>query len=212
METVLSLSHGAIDCDVHPALANTDVLLPYLDAYWREMVEIRTVENLDLNSYPPAVPLSGRPDWRPRRGKPGSDLALLQTQALDTFAVRFAICNTLYGGPYLPNDDFAAALARGINDWIAREWLDRDPRLRASIVIAPENPELAVDEINRVAPDQRFVQVMVLAAGERPLGKRNYWPIFTPARRFAIRRPRSAGVPTTSRTMSRTRNPSSINC
>jgi uncharacterized protein len=186
METVLSLSHGAIDCDVHPALGNTDVLLPYLDDYWREMVQIRTVENLDLNSYPPAVPLSGRPDWRPQRGKPGSDLGLLQRHALDAFDVRFAICNTLYGGPYLPNDDFAAALARGINDWIAKEWLDRDPRLRASIVIAPENPELAVDEINRVAPDRRFVQVMVLAAGERPLGKRTYWPIYRAAERHGL--------------------------
>ena len=131
---------GAIDCDIHPALASTDVLLPYLDEYWREMVAIRTVENLDLGSYPPAVPLAGRPDWRPPRGKPGSDLALLQRDALDAFGTRFAICNPLYGGPYLPNDDFAAALARAMNDWTAKEWLDRDPRLRASIVIAPENP------------------------------------------------------------------------
>jgi uncharacterized protein len=172
---------GTIDCDVHPALANTDVLLPYLDDYWREMVQIRTVENIDLSSYPPAVPLAGRPDWRPLKGKPGSDLALMQKDALDAFGTRAAICNTLYGGPYLPNDDFAAALARAINDWLAKEWLDREPRLRASIVIAPENVELAVNEIERVASDKRFVQVMVLAAGERPLGKRGYWPIYRAA-------------------------------
>jgi uncharacterized protein len=177
---------GGIDCDIHPALPHTDVLLPYLDDYWREMVPIRTVENLDLASYPPGAPLSGRADWRPPRGKPGSDFAMLKAQALDQFGARFAICNVLYGGPYLPNDDFAAALARGINQWLAKEWLDRDPRLRASIVIAPENTELAVDEIERCAADRRFVQVMVLAAGERPLGKRGYWPIYRAAERLGL--------------------------
>ena len=177
---------GAIDCDIHPALANTDVLLPFLDDFWREMVPMRTVEQLDLSSYPPNVPLAGRPDWRPARGKPGSDFALLKSQALDAFSLRFAICNVIYGGPYLPSDDFAAAMARGINRWIAREWLDRDPRLRASIVIAPENAELAVEEIDRCAADRRFVQIMVLSAGERPLGKRSYWPIYQAAERHGL--------------------------
>jgi uncharacterized protein len=177
---------GAIDCDVHPALASTDVLLPYLDEFWRQMVPMRTVDQLDLNSYPPAVPLAGRADWRPVRGKPGSELTLLQKHALDGFGVRFAICNVIYGGPYLPNDDFAAAMARGINGWLAKEWLDRDPRLRASIVIAPENAELAAQEIERCASDRRFVQVLVLAAGERPLGKRSYWPIYAAAERHGL--------------------------
>jgi 3-phenylpropionate/trans-cinnamate dioxygenase ferredoxin subunit len=33
----------------------------------------------------------------------------------------------------------AAAFARALNDWIAKEWLDRDPRLRASIVVPTQN-------------------------------------------------------------------------
>ena len=69
---------GAIDCDIHPALGNTDVLLPYLDDFWRQMVPMRTVEQLDLSSYPPNVPLAGRADWRPKRGKPGSDFAMVK--------------------------------------------------------------------------------------------------------------------------------------
>ena len=31
--------------------------------------------------------------------------------------------------------DEIAAFARAVNDWMAREWLDREPRLRASIVV-----------------------------------------------------------------------------
>ena len=36
------------------------------------------------------------------------------------------------------------ALARATNDWQVAEWLDRDPRLRASIMLAPEDPVAAV--------------------------------------------------------------------
>jgi predicted TIM-barrel fold metal-dependent hydrolase len=180
------MNYQAIDCDIHPALPDTDALLPYLDEYWREMVPMRIVQHLDLMSYPPAVPLTGRPDWRPKRGKPGTDFDLLKSQALDGFGARYAICNVLNGGHCLPGDDFAAALARATNDWIAREWLDRDPRLRASIVIPTENVELSVAEIERRAPDKRFVQIMVLAAGERPLGKRSYWPIYRTAERHSL--------------------------
>ena len=44
------------------------------------------------------------------------------------------------------------------------------PRLRASIVVPKQNAELAVDEIERCAPDRRFVQVLLLVSGELTLG------------------------------------------
>src|SRR5215204_679790 len=46
----------------------------------------------------PGAPIACRPDWRPASGKPGTDVAQMQAQALDAFDARFAICNTLYGG------------------------------------------------------------------------------------------------------------------
>ena len=64
----------------------------------------------------------------------------------------------------------SAALCRAVNDWIAAEWLDRDPRLRASMVVPTQNPDLAVAEIERLAADHRFVQVLLLAMGDVPLG------------------------------------------
>ena len=78
------------------------------------------------------------------------------------------------------------AVARGVNDWIAKEWLDRDPRLRASIVIPTQNVEFAVDEIERVAKDKRFVQVRMLAMQETPLGRRHWWPIYAAAERHGL--------------------------
>jgi hypothetical protein len=77
-------------------------------------------------------------------------------------------------------------MARAVNDWIAREWLDRDPRLRASIVVPQQNAELAVAEIERCAADRRFVQVMLLVSGELPLGRRQNWPIYAAAERLGL--------------------------
>ena len=56
----------------------------------------------------------------------------------------------------------AAAFARAVNDWMRAEWLDRDPRLRASIVVPYEDPETSADEIRHWAGDRRFVQVLLL--------------------------------------------------
>ncbi len=80
----------------------------------------------------------------------------------------------------------AAAFCRALNDWVAKEWLDRDPRLRASIVIPLQNTEYAVDEIERCAKDPRFVQILVLAMQETPLGRRHLWPIYAAAERRGL--------------------------
>src|SRR5260221_6804860 len=66
-----------IDCDIHPAVGGTrTTLLPYRDDHWKEQVVSRAIDGLDLNSYPPNMPLSGRADRRPANGQPRSDLAI----------------------------------------------------------------------------------------------------------------------------------------
>lgn len=172
---------GTIDCDIHPTVPDLAALLPYLDDHWREMVITRGLDDLNSISYPINAPISCRPDWRPANGKPGSDLRQLRAQALDHFGSSLAIANCLYGVQILFSEDLAAALARAVNTWMAREWLDQEPRLRASIVVAPQNVEHAVDEISRCAQDPRFVQVLLLAGGDHPLGKRHLWPIYAAA-------------------------------
>src|SRR5947209_3654733 len=84
------------------------------------------------------------------------------------------------------SEDMAAALARAVNDWMAREWLDGEPRLRTSIVVSPQNAEFAVDEINRCAADSRFVQVLLPVADELPAGRRVHCPIYAAAARYGL--------------------------
>ena len=176
-----------IDCDIHPAIGGTrTTLLPYLDDHWKEQVVSRAIDGLDLNSYPPNMPLSGRADWRSKTGKPGSDLAMVQRGAFDQLGASHAICNVLYGAQAVYDPYMASAFCKAINDWISAEWLDRDKRLRASIVVPFQAPDLAIEEIERRAGDNRFVSVLVLAQGENLLGRRHYWPVWQAAEKHRL--------------------------
>jgi len=176
----------AIDCDVHPGVPGMQALLPYLDDHWRSSVVERGIDSLDSISYPPNAPISARPDFRDAQGLAGFDPATLCAQVLDRWGASVAILNCLYGIQLVFNEDMAAAFARALNSWIAAEWLDRDERLRASMVVPLQNVEFAVDEIERCAADKRFVQILVLAMGEAPLGRRSFWPIFAAAERHGL--------------------------
>ena len=177
---------GPIDCDLHPTVPGLSTLTPYLDEVWRESVQRRGFEPAVPISYPTVNPLSVRADWRGADGLGATDAARLAEQALAPFGTQAAILNCLYGAPVLFSDDLASAFCRAVNDWVAAEWLDRDPRLRASIVVPQLNAERAVDEIERRAADPRFVQVLLLASGELPLGKRQHWPIYAAAERHGL--------------------------
>jgi uncharacterized protein len=179
---------GAIDCDIHAAVPSVAALLPYLDDFWRaHLVERRINESpFQLASYAPNLPQSARPDWRPDTGLPGASLDALRTHALDPFKTRFAIANVLHGAVALFHAEMAAALCKAVNAWLARQWLDREPRLRASILVPPQDPDLAAAEIERCAPDRRFVQVLLPVMVDRPLGHRSYWPVYRAAERHQL--------------------------
>ncbi len=200
------MSATRIDCDIHPAVGGTrTTLLPYLDDHWKEQVVSRAIDGLDLTSYPPNMPLSGRADWRPANGKPGSDLAMVQRGAFDQLGSSHAICNVLYGAQAVYDPYMASAFCKAINDWIAAEWLARDLRLRASIVVPiaaewlardlrlrasivvpMQAPDLAIQEIERRAGDNRFVSILLLAQGESLLGRRHYWPVHQAAEKHRL--------------------------
>ena len=175
-----------IDCDIHPIVPGIASLLPYLDDHWRETVVRRGIEDLTTIAYPTRNPLSFRQDLRDETGRTGTDVVTLGRQALDPFGTRLAILNCLYGVQAQFSEDLGVAFARALNDWIVKEWLDRDPRLRASIIVPMQNAEYAVDEINRCAPDRRFVQVMLLVGSEATLGRRQNWPIYAAAERHGL--------------------------
>jgi predicted TIM-barrel fold metal-dependent hydrolase len=123
-----------------------------------------------------------RIDARPETGFPGSDLGMVQRQLLDEYDMDYAVLTPMQAqnfGQEAP--EFAAALCRALNDWTREEWLDQEPRLLGSICPPHEHPDLAVAEIERLADDERFVQVLLPGTMEQGLGNRRYWPILRAA-------------------------------
>jgi predicted TIM-barrel fold metal-dependent hydrolase len=177
---------AAVDCDVHPTVPGMRALMPYLSEFWRDSVEERGITSLDSISYPPNAPISARPEWRGNGGIAATSVEQLAEQVFGRWHAGIAICNCLYGVQLPFNEDMGVAFARALNDWVTKEWLDREPRLRASIVVPMQNVEHAVGEIERLASDRRFVQIMVLAMQEMPLGRRQFWPIYETAERHGL--------------------------
>lgn len=175
-----------IDCDIHPAVPGIASLLPYMSDYWRESFISRGQDGFHSASYPPTSPLACRSDWRADGVLPGSDLDALRAHALDGLGSSLAICNVLFGGAFALSETMGAALCSAVNDWVRCEWLDRDERLRASILVPVQNPALAAEEIERVAGDPRFVQVLMPVSLDMMLGKSFYGPIFEAAVRHRL--------------------------
>jgi uncharacterized protein len=122
-----------IDCDVHPAVPDMAALRPYLDELWRDSIEDRGIDSLDSISYPLRASISARSDLRDASGRAATTLAELQAQVFGRWGAAHAICNCLHGVQLVFNEDMAKAFARAVNDWLAKEWLDRDARLPAGV-------------------------------------------------------------------------------
>jgi len=167
-----------VDCDVHNYPASPEALHPYLPAHWREHLEQTVFKGAsEPTVYPPNAPTTVRPDARPAEGPPGSSLELLREHLTATGA-SVAILNCAYAVDSLRHPDAAVAFARAVNDWQIAEWLDRDPRLRASVVVPNQLPEAAAREVERVGDHPGFVQVFLPVRSHHPYGNRLYHPMW----------------------------------
>ena len=167
-----------IDCDLHNELhGDVQALLPYLPKRWREHVDMFGARGPAGGFYPRFM--DHREDARPPSGRrAGSDVAFTRAHFLDPYNVAYGILIPLSPAPGPLNLELSAALATACNDWQIAEWLDQEPRLRASLVIPQEAPDFAVKEIELRAADKRFVQVQFTGRPQEPMGRRKYWPIY----------------------------------
>jgi predicted TIM-barrel fold metal-dependent hydrolase len=170
-----------VDCDIHIRPSSPAALDAHLDERWRRHRQAFGERAPAGIVYPRAMPAASRVDsWPPGGGPPASDLAFFREQHLDHWGFDYGVLNPLLAGGVL-NLEFRAALSRAVNDWQVAEWLEPEPRLRASVVLAYDDGELAAEEIHRRAGDPRFVQVLLHARTAEPLGRRRYWPLYAAA-------------------------------
>jgi uncharacterized protein len=191
-----------IDCDVHNVVGSIDTLAPYLDDHWREVIATSQFAGPTDQAHPPNLATSIRADLPALEGTaPGHSLRALREHVLDPLGVELAILGCDYGVESVRNPDAAAALATAVNDWQLAEWLDPEPRLRAAIVAASQQPAAAVAEIERRAEDPRFVAVYLPVRSAVPYGNRIWWPLWEAIARHELVAELhfggSAGVPPT---------------
>ena len=180
------------DCDIHHSPRDFKMLHPYLEPRWREHLDLFGQRPRQGNASGPQYP-KGQPDasrrdaWPPGGGRPGSDLAFMQSHHLDANGIELGVLAMIRPHPGgLQNLALSAALCRAINDWQVAEWTAREPRLKASIVVPYEDAVASVAEIERWAGHPDMVQVLLLSRTMEPLGRRRYWPVYAAAARAGL--------------------------
>ncbi|MBV7332094.1 amidohydrolase [Chloroflexi bacterium TSY] len=174
--------HPVIDCDIHNELPSLSALFPYLTDHWCDYIRETGFGGPGTNDYPRGAPTSARPGSRPEDGSPpGSNLRLVQEQVLKPWRTEVGILSCCYWVQSIHNDDLSATIATAINQWQIDTWLERESRLRGSLVVPSRLPERAAEEIDRFGSHPSFVQVMLPVRSRIPYGKRFYDPLYAAA-------------------------------
>src|SRR5699024_8266210 len=175
---------AVVDCDVHPIMESSSQLLPYLDEYWHDQLVAALTPTYEPNYHPRDSAIAQSPNSTvDQNGRAATNVENLTADVFADGSVDYAILNPLYAVQQIHQPRREQAHTRALNTWIAREWLDVDDRLRASIVVPMGTPAYAVEEIEYWAKDKRFVQVLLLVQSELLLGRQIYWPIWEAAER-----------------------------
>jgi predicted TIM-barrel fold metal-dependent hydrolase len=168
-----------IDSDVHCALASFEALYPYLPDMWVEFFSAGFLRRH------PAVSQT-YPAWSPINATPGAELTLERLREDVLSRAELAVLHCYWGVESFTHPYMAAAMATAINRWLAAEWLDCEPRLRASAVVTPQYLDAALQEVDRIAEDPRFVQILVPARAHQAYGNQRYWPLWEAAARHGL--------------------------
>lgn len=179
-----------VDCDFH-IWESPDDFLPYLEDPFQDMLTgaqpSDVVERTYRNFYPTPgmVSAAGRgkiqeddvttPD-DVRRGmkKMGVDMISLHpTQQL------------FIGG--VQHDELAAAAATAYNEWILDQFLDEDDGIYGPMVVAPQKPHVAAEEIEDRKDESAVTGIFLPPAGiTSALGHDRFEPIYDAAQRAGL--------------------------
>jgi predicted TIM-barrel fold metal-dependent hydrolase len=213
---------GIIDCDVHPNFSNgLQDLMPYMTSTWRKRLGIGQgglTGNFAASSF--VLPLdylyintagAYRSDAGTADMAPGTDAAFTAKHLLDTHGIHRAvlIAGHLLGIGAMPDATVASTIATAYNEWMTERWLQVDERYRGALAIAPQDPELAVQEIHRMA-DRPGIAGIFMPLYDILMGEKHYYPIYEAAQHYGLpitvhpsgtenvfaRAPRMAGAPT----------------
>lgn len=180
-----------IDCDIHNKVPSLSALYPYLPEHWVDYCEESAFAGPDADDYPDQIVTSLHPDVRDLYQREDLDTAacvdLVRRHVLDRWDISIGILNTTYRIQSLQWLDLAVSMATAVNAWQAEEWLGRDARFRASLVVPSQNPAMAAEEVERWQGHPGFVQVVLPVRSHAPYGNRNFDPLFAAIEKAGLR-------------------------
>lgn len=176
-----------IDCDVHATYRSTSELLPYLDEPFKGWVAESGIATA-VHGYRNPIGTARRDARPPRGGSEGSDPEFIYEQLLRPYNIEYAVlihASLLRMGIH-PDVGYAAAICSAYNDWLIEHWLNPYPEFKGAILIAPQDPQSAVREIERLGDHPDMVEVVMTSAARSPYGQSLYHPIYEAAERKGL--------------------------
>lgn len=165
-----------VDCDVHNYLLDVE---KYIPAAWTENWRASAATGGNYSNPRGGV---ARQDVTPPHGGPAaSDPYFLITDHMDPYGVDYAILTGAHMTGMGIDQDYLNMMNRAANQATAETWLPISERFLGSIQVNLDDPMAAVAEIRHWAGKGRFVQVLAGATTRRPLGQREFWPVFEAA-------------------------------
>lgn len=172
-----------VDSDCHNYWCSATVLEPYMDGFFKDMF-VRGEKTGPRGAFP-----HGHRPWFHPEGFSRYDVnpveeddnyAIMKEKHLDKYNIDVAILtgDEPIEASTLANAHYANALCRAYNDYMIDYWLPKDSRFWGSIIVAPQDPKLAAEEIRRLGSHPRIVQVLVSHGAQRPYGDPFYHPIY----------------------------------
>lgn len=162
-----------VDCDVHNALPDLESYYPQSwSGAWRKSVAP------GRNYGNPRGGVARKDVTPPGGGQPASDPYFLISDHMEPYGIDYAILTGPHLMPLGTDRDFHNMQARAMNECTADTWLGVSDRFRGSLLVNVDDPPAAAKEIRHWAHEKRFVQVISAATTHRPLGQREYWPIY----------------------------------
>lgn len=188
------LDVGLIDCDVHQVINGPEDLYPYLPRIYKQQLmeqglRIPSSGYFNVPRDAARTDLAANCDGDKHNPfKDGSAYETLRDEHLNVWNVDYALLTgaSTYGASIIPDPDFAAALCRAFNDWTLEHWMARDERLLMAMSISTSDPQLAIQEIERIGSNPRVKAIMLPTGNRMPYGNRFYHQIWEACERYGL--------------------------
>jgi len=146
-----------------PAAGTLMATLPWYHAYWNE--DSPEYDRPDSDDYTRSEEYRSPEKIDEHLAERGVDTALLTGHQ-----IKFL--------PAVMNPEFTAVIASAYNELLTDLWLNSSDRLKGGIVVPMNNPDAAVEEIEKYADHPNMVTAIFFGGTELPFGHRDYRPIF----------------------------------